>query len=61
MEQVEADVALLMAGYVLAFKDFATTTATIAYLGFQEELPRLPSNGLFRAYTCKECLDNLSY
>lgn len=43
MEQVEADVTLLMAGKVPpVFKGLATATATIAYLGFKGDLLGLP-------------------
>lgn len=47
MEQVEANVAPLMAGQVPpAFKGLAITTVTTVYLGFLQELPGLPLKGL---------------
>lgn len=66
MEQVEADIALLMARQVsLAFKDFATTTVVAAYPGFQESLLRLPSKELLKHTIAKSvwitCFTILSF
>lgn len=48
MEQVEADVALLMAGQVpYVFKNLMITTTIATYLRFQVEMPGLPSKELF--------------